>query len=115
MEDYTAEREISREEDGDAGDTHDGRVAASRASLSLRRGRPVDASRRCDLWAPVVDARDWKAGGLPSGGWWSGMGASEAAAIERERRLAAASDWLIFSRKKEQGDSRDISRLIKSF
>jgi len=43
------------------------------------------------------------------------MGASEAAAIERERRLAAASDWLIFSRKKEQGDSRDISRLIKSF
>lgn len=46
MEDDTAEREMSREDDGDAGETHDGRAAASRASLSLRRDRPVDASRR---------------------------------------------------------------------
>jgi len=43
------------------------------------------------------------------------MGTTDAAAIDSERRLAAASDWLIFRRKKEQGDSRDISHLIKSF
>lgn len=46
MKNYTSGKEISRGNDGRDADTHDGRAAASRASLSLRRDRPVDASRR---------------------------------------------------------------------
>lgn len=85
--------------------THDGLAAASRASLSLLRVFPVDASLLCVLWLPMLELtciavapRPAPLSRRPSEDverWWRGTGSAVAAAMERERRLVAASDWLM--------------------
>jgi hypothetical protein len=83
---------------------YDGLEAASLASLSLLPLLPVEASLRWVLCELPVLVLVWRGGGVGreagrlagaesvTGGDWTGMGAALAAAMERERRLSAASD-----------------------